>query len=82
MTTKHASIKINHVVEYRTFTGEIRAVVVESLDDDVKNGRPGFSGRIVIRLANGKWGKVPPPCWSGVWGYSSDVVATHAEGCS
>ena len=48
-------------IEYRTFSGRSRRVVVEFRDDDIKDGQPGFDGLEVGTQ-------------EGVWGYDDQVV--------
>jgi len=36
--------RIGSIIEYQTFTGAARIVLVEEKDDDIKNGRAGFGG--------------------------------------
>jgi hypothetical protein len=54
--------KVGDVIEYQTFTGNRRRVLVEYRDPDIKNGRPGFDG---VSLSEDGM---------GVWGYDSQIV--------
>lgn len=53
------------IIEYGAFGGEYRTVRVETVDFDIKNGRPGFDGT----LPND--GDGPD---EGVWGYCDQVT--------
>jgi hypothetical protein len=54
--------KIGDTIQYHTFGGNLRTVVVTDKLDDVKNGRPGFDGYLVgDREAT-------------VWGYDDQIV--------
>jgi hypothetical protein len=65
MIFTNKDFEIGDVIEYRTFGGDLRIIIVEGKDDDVKNGRPGFDGRLV----NEKSGQS-----GGVWGYTEDIT--------
>ncbi len=58
--------KVGDVIEYRTFCGGTRTVQVTSKDDDIKNGRPGFSGKNLT---------TDPDASPNVWGYDYQIVA-------
>lgn len=53
--------KVGSIIEYETFTGQVRRVKVTGKDSDIKNGRPGFDGVI---QGNGM----------SVWGYDSQIT--------
>ena len=57
--------EVGDILEYRTFTGAVRKIVVTHKYDDVKNGRPGFDGTLVDPNLSS---------WSDVWGYDSQIV--------
>lgn len=57
--------EIGDILEYSTFTGAVRKIVVTDKDDDIKNGRPGFGGTLV---------DPDPDGWNDVWGYDSQIV--------
>ena len=57
--------EIGDILEYSTFTGAVRKIVVTDKDDDIKNGRPGFGGTLV---------DPDPAGWNDVWGYDSQIV--------
>ena len=57
--------EVGDILEYRTFTGAIRKIVVTHKYDEVKNGQPGFDGTLV---------DPDPSSWSDVWGYDSQIV--------
>lgn len=56
---------VGDIIQYRTFSGTVRSVLVEEKDDDVKNGRPGFAGRNV---------SASPGDAPHVWGYDADII--------
>ena len=51
------------VVEYWTFCNKSRLVIIEECNADIKNGNPGFSGRLFTdgRLLT-------------VWGYDDQIL--------
>lgn len=53
------------VIVYVSFGGGRRTVKVESKEEDIKNGRPGFDGILIV---NGKETE------DGVWGYDDQIV--------
>jgi len=54
------------VIAYRTFgNGPPRLVEVESKEEDVKNGRPGFSGTCIAGGAD---------AGMSVWGYDHQIT--------
>ena len=55
------------IIDYRTWTGEVRRVIVTSREDDVKNGRSGFDGVLVNDTGN------------AVWGYDDQIVRVVAR---
>ena len=63
--------KIGDVVEQRICEGMTRFVLVQSRENDIKNGRPGFSG--VGCDAEGNLDP-PDPLFDGYWGYDYEVV--------
>lgn len=52
--------KAGSIIKYRAFDGEVRKVVVEDREADVKNGRPGFVGT----TTSGE----------DVWGYDDQII--------
>jgi len=56
--------KVGSVIEYQPFGGGIRRVVVTDKDSNIKNGRPGFDGRIA--------GDDDPI--ASVWGYDDQIT--------
>jgi hypothetical protein len=52
--------QIGDTVMYRTLTGSLRVCRVESREDNIKNGLPGFSAVMADGMS--------------VWGYDSDVI--------
>jgi hypothetical protein len=59
MIKKH-SYRAGSTIKYRAFGGELRTVIVEEREDDVKNDRPGFVGT----TTHGE----------GVWGYDDQII--------
>ena len=55
---------VGDIVRYRTFTGELRTVKVTAKSDDIKNGRPGFDGKI-----HGVYAE-----FGNVWGYDNQII--------
>jgi len=55
--------RIGSVIEYRTFTGMARTVLVKEKESDIKNGRAGFA-------AYQKLGMITV----GVWGYDDQIT--------
>ncbi len=47
---------VGSVIEYTTFTGETRRMVVEYRYYDIKNGKPGFDGRLASDPSKTYWG--------------------------
>lgn len=48
--------QIGSIIEYRTFDGQLRQVLVETKEQNIKNGRPGFSGRLFDGSGYDVWG--------------------------
>jgi hypothetical protein len=48
------------IIAYYAFGNEYREVLVETKEDDVKNGQPGFDGTTTDGL--------------NVWGYDSQII--------
>lgn len=59
---------VGSVIEYRAFGGEVRRVKVEWAGDNVKDGRPGFDGKIVGGSKAGEF----------VWGYDEQITRVVA----
>jgi hypothetical protein len=57
------------IIVYQAFGGARRRVLVEEREDDVKNGRPGFSGVLITEN-----GKNPSESDDGVWGYDDQII--------
>lgn len=53
---------VGDVITYVDFLGGRRTVYVTAVDDDIKNGRPGFDGHLI-----------DDPDFL-VWGYDSQIV--------
>ena len=58
---KKLNYRVGSTIKYRAFGGEIRTVVVESKEEDIKNGRPGFDGMV----RPGEW----------CWGYDDQIIS-------
>jgi hypothetical protein len=57
---KQLNYRAGSIIKYRNSGGEVRRVTVESKEDDIKNGRPGFDGQVRV----GEW----------CWGYDDQIV--------
>ena len=55
------------IIDYRTWTGEVRRVLITEKLDDVKNGRSGFDGVLVDDTG------------FGVWGYDDQIIRVVAR---
>lgn len=62
--------KIGDIISYNAFGGLKRTVLVEDREDEIKNGRPGFSGKLV----GSDHKPLPEKDGMGVWGYDSQIV--------
>ena len=58
---KQLNYRVGSTIKYRAFGGEVRTVVVESKEADIKNGRPGFDGMV----RPGEW----------CWGYDDQIIS-------
>lgn len=47
---------VGDTIQYRAHGGEVRTVLVEDKDPDIKNGRPGFAGACVGGDVGSCWG--------------------------
>ena len=56
--------RVGSTIEYETFGGDVRCVVVEKKEPDVKKGRPGFVGKLASA----------PTDFCGVWGYDEQIT--------
>ena len=56
--------QIGDIIEYTTFDGSVRRVLVDNKEVDIKNGCAGFSGNLVDA----------PPDHFGVWGYDYQIL--------
>lgn len=59
------------VIEYTPIGGGSRRVKVETVDSDIKNGRPGFDGIML--------GITDEPTGEFVWGYCYQVTRVITE---
>jgi|LauGreDrversion2_5_1035112.scaffolds.fasta_scaffold964416_1 hypothetical protein len=57
---KELNYRVGSTIKYRNFGSELLLVVVESKEEDIKNGRRGFDGIL--------------PGGGGCWGYDSQIV--------
>lgn len=48
--------QVGSIIQYKAFGGELRTVIVESKEADIKNGRPGFDGELVDASNETVWG--------------------------
>lgn len=69
--TPAGSIGVGDLVTYRTFANRSRRCRVEGVLQDVKNGKPGFTGTTVTP------GEEPAGC--PVWGYARDVEKVERD---
>ena len=58
--------EVGDIIEYRTFFGDTRRVLVGLKDEDIKNGHPGFDGFVVS--------KDPESDNMSVWGYDDQII--------
>ena len=61
--------KVGDTVRYETFTGELRTVKVTEKHDEIKNGRPGFSGVETVSYKP----------HLNVWGYNSQILRVYCQ---
>ena len=61
--------QVGDTIEYTTFDGSVRRVYVQSKEDDIKNGRAGFTG---ILADAGQFDAEPDSF--GVWGYDYQIT--------
>jgi len=59
-------LKIDDRITYYALGGEYRTVTVETVDDAIKNGKPGFTGR----TDDGR----------NVWGYDDQITDYDTRG--
>tara|TARA_B100000287_G_C20375969_1_gene679593 strand:+ start:44 stop:238 length:195 start_codon:yes stop_codon:yes gene_type:complete len=52
------------IIEYKTFDGSLRKVLVTDKVSDIKNGKNGFDG-LIVGDGNGKF---------AVWGYDHQII--------
>lgn len=62
---------VGSIIEYSTWGGSVRRILVEDKEDDIKNGRPGFSGKCVNPNTNKPYEQTSS---NGVWGYDSQIT--------
>jgi len=67
LNLKHGDVKIGDVVTYVTFGGGTRTVTVTNVEEDIKNGAPGFDGELVDGPEKG----------SLVWGYLHQITRVY-----
>lgn len=58
---KQHNYRVGSIIKYRAFGGEIRTVEVESKEEDIKNGRPGFDGTTTSGM--------------DCWGYDDQIIS-------
>jgi hypothetical protein len=69
---EHSFYQVGDTIEYLTFGGERRQVIVTNKDDDIKNGRPGFDGTLINETGP----------FNEVWGYDDQIVRVYAKATS
>ena len=52
--------KVGDTIQYRDFGGNLRTVLVNGREEDIKNGEPGFFGSMEDGM--------------GAWGYDDQIV--------
>ena len=57
--------QVGDTIEYTTFDGSVRRVLVDNKEVDIKNGRAGFTGMTISRYAVGP---------AHVWGYDHQII--------
>lgn len=72
------SLSVGDIIVYQAFGGEDRRIVIDYLDEDIKNDRSGFSGRILDQddrlIPNDKTVTFDDRPHVHVWGYSSQIT--------
>ena len=63
---RQADYEVGDIITYRAMGGELRTVEVTEKDENIKNGRPGFDGR--MPNDGGPEGELE------VWGYDAQIV--------
>jgi hypothetical protein len=56
--------QIGDIIEYTTFDGSVRRVLVDNKEVDIKNGCAGFTGNLVGASSD----------HFGVWGYDYQIL--------
>ena len=56
--------QVGDTITYVAFGGFRRTVLVDTAEEDIKNGRPGFAGIVTAGDEKG----------SGVWGYNDQIT--------
>jgi len=56
--------QVGDIIEYTTFDGSVRRVLVDNKEVDIKNGASGFTGNLVDA----------PTDHYGVWGYDYQIL--------
>jgi len=56
---------VGDTIAYQPFGGGERIIVVDDKDSNIKNGEPGFGGRLV---------NPGPDDWADVWGYDFQIT--------
>lgn len=64
--------KAGDTITYELSNSTIRTVVVDARHEDVKNGRPGFSGKMIDPNPEYDW-------QADVWGYDEQIVETPSH---
>lgn len=68
--TPAGPVRVGDILRYQTFGGTSRRIEVTNVEDDIKNGRPGFDGQMIDEYGR-PWndGMFGGACW----GYADQV---------
>jgi hypothetical protein len=69
--------EVGDIVTYSTWGGEIRRVLVENKERNIKKDRDGFDGVLVGFDNNSKLSLDGKPM--GVWGYTDQILSVEKE---
>jgi hypothetical protein len=69
--------EVGDIITYSTWGGEIRRVLVENKERNIKNDRDGFDGVLVGFDNNSKLFLNGNPM--GVWGYCDQILSVEKE---
>lgn len=77
MTYGLSDFEVGDIVTYSTWGGEIRRVLVENKEANIKNDRDGFDGVLVGFDNNSRLFLNGKPM--GVWGYTEQILSVEKE---